>query len=268
VRHTTENALRVLALAGRGDVPVAVGAAGPRRGSLHTAPDVHGESGLAGAALPDPVSEPVREDAVAFMAAAVAASDGPVTLVPVGPLTNVAAFVDAHPALLPRIERICLMGGAMAEGNTTPSAEFNIWSDPEAADVVFRAGVPITMMGLDVTHQAMIWQAEREALGRGGRVSRLVASLLAYFQRHHERVYGWLGTPLHDAVAVAHLVRPGLVTTAPYAVAIELQGALTRGRTVVDRWGITGVQPNADVGTGIDREAFRDLLFAAIRSYD
>jgi pyrimidine-specific ribonucleoside hydrolase len=135
VQHTTENALRVLALAGRADIPVAVGAAGPRHGSLRTSPQVHGESGLAGAELPDPVSEPVREDAVAFIASTLAASSDRVTLVPVGPLTNVAAFIDTHPDLLEWIERICLMGGAIAEGNTTPSAEFNIWCARHASPV-------------------------------------------------------------------------------------------------------------------------------------
>ncbi len=269
LERVTENALRVLALAGRPDIPVAAGAAHPLRGPLRTAAHVHGESGLEGPALPAPLSSPVAEDAVAFLARTIAGHPAAVTLVPTGPLTNVATLLANHPELRPKITRICLMGGAIGEGNQTPAAEFNIWVDPEAADVVFGAGIPVTMMSLDVTHQAIVWEEEYRRLGEtGGRASKLVAGLLAYFQGFHERVYGWRGTPIHDAVAVAHLVRPGLVETRRYSVAVELEGRLTRGRTVVDVRGVTGTPANADVGVSIDREAFVDLLFRAIRSYD
>jgi inosine-uridine nucleoside N-ribohydrolase len=267
--RVTDNALRVLALAGRPDIPVAAGAAHPLRGPLHTAPHVHGESGLEGPALPEPLGGPVADEAVPFLARRIASHDRPVTLVPTGPLTNVARLLTEHPLLRARIERICFMGGAIGEGNITPSAEFNIWVDPEAADVVLGSGVPVTMIGLDVTHQSIVWETEYRALAeRGGRVSALVAGLLEYFQAFHERVYGWRGTPIHDAVAVAHVAHPGLVTTRPYAVAVELDGALTRGRTVVDLRGITGRSPNADVGVAIDRDRFVRLLSAAIRSFD
>ena len=267
--QVTDNALRVLALAGRTDVPVAAGAAHPLIGPLRTAPHVHGESGIEGPALPDRIAEPLAEDAVAFLARTIAGHDEPLTLVPTGPLTNVARLFADHPEVKPRLARICLMGGAIGEGNITPSAEFNIWADPEAADIVVRSGVPVTMIGLDVTHRSIMWQEEYRALAAdGGAASRLVAGLLEYFQAFHERTYGWRGTPIHDAVAVAHVAHPGLVTTRPYSVAIELDGTLTRGRTVVDVRGVTGIPPNADVGVDIDRDRFVALLRAAIRTFD
>jgi pyrimidine-specific ribonucleoside hydrolase len=267
--HVTENALRVLALAGRPDVPVAAGARHPLRGPLHTAPHVHGESGLEGPALPAAASEAVAEDGIEFMARLLGEADRPLTLVPTGPLTNIALLLQRHPEVRERIERIVLMGGSMTEGNITPSAEFNIWVDPEAADVVFRSGLPLTMIGLDVSHQSIVWEAEYKAWAtNGGRCSTLIAGLLGYFQAFHERVYGWAGTPIHDAITIANIAHPGLVTTVPYAVAIELDGTLTRGRTVVDTRGVTEAAPNADVGTAIDRERFVAILGEAIRSFD
>jgi pyrimidine-specific ribonucleoside hydrolase len=267
--RVTENALRVLALAGRPDIPVAAGAEHPLRGRLHTAPHVHGESGLEGPALPPAESAPVPEAATTFIARVIADAPEPVTLVPVGPLTNIALLLERHPEVRDRIARICVMGGAIGEGNITPSAEFNIWVDPEAADIVFRSGLPLTMIGLDVTHQAVVWEHEYRAWAEtGGRASTLVAGLLEYFQAFHERVYGWAGTPIHDAVAVAQVAHPGIVTTLPYPVAIELDGTLTRGRTVVDLRGVTGQPANVDVGVAIDRDRFVGLLAEAIRSFD
>lgn len=147
---TTANAIRVLELAGRGDIPVAMGADGPLARTLEVADHVHGETGLDGPALPMPVGRPLAEGAVSFIAAAVGASDRPLTLVPVGPLTNIARYLETHgPG---GIGRIVLMGGAVGEGNVTPAAEFNVWADPEAAQRVYHGGVPVTMVGLDVTH--------------------------------------------------------------------------------------------------------------------
>ena len=267
--HVTENALRVLALAGRPDIPVASGAAHPLRGPLHTAANVHGESGLEGPALPPPRSVPVSDDAPGWIASVLRARSEPLTLVPTGPLTNIARLLDRHPDVRDKIERIVLMGGAIGEGNVTPSAEFNIWVDPEAAAAVFGSGLPITMIGLDVTHRSIVWQAEYEAMAAGGgRASTLVAGLLRYFQAFHEKTYGWKGTPIHDAVAVAHIAHPGLVETARNNVEIELDGTLTRGRTVVDLRSVTGREPNAEVGIGIDRERFVSILGEAIRSFD
>jgi pyrimidine-specific ribonucleoside hydrolase len=267
--HTTENALRVLALAGRPDVPVAVGAAAPLVGPLRTAPHVHGESGMEGPQLPPAASEPIAQDAVAFMVAALESTAAPITLVPTGPLTNVGLLLRERPDLTGRIAHICLMGGSMTEGNITPSAEFNIWVDPEAADLVFRSGVPLTMIGLDVTHQAILFDRERREMAEGGgRASTLVAGLLGFFQEFHRRVYDIDGSAIHDAVAVAHLAHPGLVATIRRNVVIELTGEHTRGRTVVDYRSVTGRPANADVGVGIDRERFVGLLRDALATYD
>lgn len=268
LERTTETALRVLALAGRADVEVAAGAAHPLEGPLHTAPHVHGESGIEGPALPEPVTAPIAEFAPHAMARWIRAAGEPVVLVPTGPLTNVALLLEEHPEVHERIAHVCLMGGSITEGNITPSAEFNIWVDPEAARIVFGAGIPLTMIGLDVTHRSIVWESEREALVRdGGRVGAVVGGLLGYFQGFHERTYGWTGTPIHDAVAVAHLAAPGLVRTAALDVQIETEGRFTRGRTVVDLRRVTGRPPNAHVGLDIDRERFVALLGEAIRSY-
>lgn len=261
----TENALRVLALLGRPDVPVAAGAAGPLVRELQVAANVHGISGLEGADLPAPLVPPRPGGALSLMRDVLLASTVPVTLVPTGPLTNIATLLLAHPELRDRIARICLMGGAIAEGNWTPSAEFNIWVDPEAARVVFEAGLPLTMIGLDVTHQARFREADVDRLeALGTPVARVFADLLRFFARFHRERYGWDGSPIHDAVAVAHLAVQGLVATAPYHVAVETTGELTRGRTVVDTRGVAGPAPNAEVGLAIDRERFVDLLIDAV----
>jgi pyrimidine-specific ribonucleoside hydrolase len=267
--HTTENALRTLALAGRTDVPVAAGASHPLAGPLRTGAYVHGESGLDGPPLPPAGSEPVAMDAVAFIADQLERSDVPLTLVPTGPQTNIGRLLRERPDLIDRIAHICFMGGAAGEGNTTPAAEFNIFVDPEAADLTLRSGAPVTMIGLDVTHRAILWDTERQELAaRGGDASKLVAGLLGFYQGFHRRVYGWDGGPIHDAVAVAHLAHPGLVTTVRANVVVELGGEFTRGRTVVDLRHVTDRPPNADVGLDIDRERFIELLRVAIASYD
>ncbi|HXI46771.1 MAG TPA: nucleoside hydrolase [Candidatus Acidoferrales bacterium] len=267
--HVTENALRTLALANRSDVPVAAGAAHPLVGPLHTAAHVHGESGLDGPQLPAARSEPVAADAVTFIADQLERADRPLTLVPTGPQTNIGLLLRERPDLVDRIAHICFMGGAAGEGNITPSAEFNVWVDPEAADLILRSGVPITMIGLDVTHRAILWDTEREAMAAGGgAASKVVAGLLGFYQGFHRRVYGWDGGPIHDAVAVAHLANPGLVTTVRTNVTVELRGEFTRGRTVVDLRGVTDRPANADVGLDIDRDRFVALLRGAIASYD
>lgn len=265
LQSTTLNALRVLALLGRSDVPVAAGAERPLVRPPEDAVITHGASGLEGAELPDPIAEPRPEGALDFMRATLETAAVPVTLVPTGPLTNIATLLLAHPELRDRIESICLMGGAIREGNWTPAAEFNIWVDPEAARIVFRSGLPITMIGIDVTHQAIFGEpdvARLEALGTP--VAAVFADLLRFFARFHAERYGWSGSPIHDAVAVAHLAVPGLVETRPYRVDVETTGELTRGRTVVDDRGVPGPPPNADVAVAIDRARFIDLLIDAV----
>src|SRR6185436_11042523 len=201
------------------------------------------------------------EGAVELIRSILEAAPEPVTIAAVGPLTNVALLVRTHPELLQRIASIRIMGGAITEGNTTASAEFNIWQDPEAARIVLDCGRPITLMTLDITHQALFTAADVERLdGLGTRIGAIFANLLRYFSRFHAERYGWDGSPIHDAVTVAHLAVPDLVRTAAYRVDVETTSELTRGRTVVDLHALTGKPPNVDVGIAIDRARFIDLL--------
>jgi inosine-uridine nucleoside N-ribohydrolase len=259
LEKTTDNALRVLALVDRIDVPVAMGADRPLQRELHVAAHVHGESGLDGPELPARRSEPVEQHAVDFL---VEQMTPETVLVAVGPLTNVALALERgiEPA------RIVLMGGAIAEGNMTPAAEFNVWADPEAAQQVFHSGLDVTMIGLDVTHGALLTPAWADRFRDTGRVGTFVADLVEFFKRYHERTYGWDGAPIHDAVALAHAFRPGIVTTERMNVEVELESQLTRGRTVADRWHRTDREPNAHVGIDIDPEAFFELLLERVRS--
>jgi inosine-uridine nucleoside N-ribohydrolase len=192
------------------------------------------------------------------MAGAIADAAGPVTLVPTGPLTNVARYLHAHGTT--GIERIVLMGGAIAEGNMTPAAEFNVWADPEAAQAVLHADVDVTMIGLDVTHRAVTGADVQRRLREAGSIGIFVAELVDFFTVYHRETYGWDGAPIHDAVAVAHVLQPGLVETKPRNVEVELESELCRGRTVVDLWHRTGRPANAHVGVDLDTDAFFDLL--------
>lgn len=261
LEKTTENALRVLELAGRSDVAVARGADRPLQRDLHVAAHVHGESGLDGPELPHATTEPVDQHAVDFIAERIVPGT---VLVPTGPLTNIALYLETHGT--ENVERIVLMGGAIAEGNMTPAAEFNIWADPEAAQRVFHCGRPVTMIGLDVTHQALLTPAWAERFRTAGKLGTFVAELVEFFKRYHERTYGWDGAPIHDAVALAQVFRPDLVRTEHRNVEVEVESELCRGRTVVDLWERTEREPNADVGVEIDGDAFFELLLERVSS--
>jgi inosine-uridine nucleoside N-ribohydrolase len=251
---TTANAIRVLELAGRGEIPVAAGADRPLVREPRVAADVHGETGLDGPDLPPPQAGPSPKHAVDFLAERIEGT----TLVATGPLTNVALLLARHPEARP--DRIVLMGGAIAEGNVTPAAEFNIWADPEAAHRVFTSGIDVTMVGLDVTHKALVSSAEAEKLRAAGRVGQVVAELLNFYGGFHRETYGWDGSPIHDAVAVAHVIDPTLLELEHVNVRIDCESELCRGRTVADIWRRTGLEPNAHVAVGIDSERFVDLL--------
>jgi inosine-uridine nucleoside N-ribohydrolase len=229
---------------------------------LTVAAHVHGESGLDGPTLPATGRAPLGEHAVDFMARTIASSPVPVTLIPTGPLTNVALLLQRTAGA--NLERIVLMGGAVAEGNMTPAAEFNIWADPEAAQAVLHAGIDVTMTGLDVTHRAVTTPAIQERLRAVGTIGVFVADLVDFFSVYHRDTYGWEGAPIHDAVAVAHVIDPTLMTTIHRNVEVELESDLCRGRTVVDRWFRTGRAPNAHVGIELDTEAFFGLLVERI----
>jgi inosine-uridine nucleoside N-ribohydrolase len=250
---TTANALRVLELVGV-EIPVAAGADRPLVRELRVAANVHGETGLDGPDLPPAKGKPVEQHAVDFLAERVEGR----TLVATGPLTNVALLLARHPEARP--DRLVLMGGAIAEGNVTPAAEFNIWADPEAAARVFESGLDVTMVGLDVTHKALMTRAHAEELRRTGRTGRTVAELFDFFSVFHREVYGLDGAPIHDAVAVAQVIRPELLELQRLHVAVDTESSLCRGRTVVDLWRRTGNEPNASVAVDIDAEAFLSLL--------
>ncbi|HEX7254948.1 MAG TPA: nucleoside hydrolase [Gaiellaceae bacterium] len=262
LEKTTANALRILEFAGRTDVPVAAGANRPLLREPFVARHVHGETGLDGPDLPPAEGSPVDEHAVDFLGRH---ADG-ATLVPVGPLTNVALMLARYPEVRP--ERIVLMGGSIGVGNITPAAEFNIWADPEAAARVFQSGIDVTMIGLDVTHEALMTQADADRLRKTGRTGTLVAELWDFYNRFHRQTYGFDGSPIHDAVALAHVFRPDLVETAHRHVAIDCDSELCRGRTVVDLWQRTGEEPNAHVGVGIDGRAFVELLIERLPTLD
>jgi inosine-uridine nucleoside N-ribohydrolase len=260
LEKTTANAIRVLELAGRGDVPVAAGADRPLVRERFVAAYVHGESGLDGPVLEPPEARPVQQHAAAFLAERVAGA----TLIPTGPLTNVALMLALHPEARP--DRIVLMGGAIAEGNVTPAAEFNIWADPEAARRVFESGIEITMIGLDVTHKALMTRAHAETLRAAGTVGRFVAELYDFFSIFHRNTYGSEDSPIHDAVAVAHVLDAGLVETKRCHVDVDCSWELGRGRTYVDLWGRTGKEPNVHVGVHVDSGAFFELLLGRLAS--
>lgn len=265
---TTRNALGVMELTGRRDVPIAVGADQPLRRPLVIAESIHGTSGLDGPLLPATSLAPVEGHAIELMAEIIATSAEPVTLIPTGPLTNIAMLIETHPDVLDNVAEIVFMGGAVELGNVTPNAEFNIYVDPEAAEIVLASDVAITMIGLEVTHQALFGANEAEMLRGRNRVCTFVAELLDFFVANHPRTYSSPGAPVHDVVAVAHVIDSTLVTTERCGVRIDTADGLGRGRTVVDRWHVTDWTPQVDVGFGLDREGFSNLLFERLDLFD
>jgi len=236
---TTRNARRVLALCGRDDVPVAAGAARPLvHPQARRAGDVHGSDGLSGrsGALPEPSRELERAGAVATLVSLLEAADEPVTIAPIGPLTNIALLLAAHPEVRERIARIVVMGGGLAGGNSTAAAEFNIWSDPEAARrVLVDEPVPCVLVPMDLTYRCAVdtgWLAE---LAASGRVGAALEALTPDYAAHYRKALGWDGIVVHDAVAVAEAIRPGLLTTETYPVEVECSLGPARGATLVDR---------------------------------
>ena len=257
---TTANALKVLELADRTEIPVVVGSAAPLQRTLRTAANVHGESGLDGPDLPEPTTKPVDGDVVDVLASWL---EPGVVLVPNGTLTNVARLLQAHPEME---ERYVWMGAAIAEGNTTPAAEFNAFVDPEAARIVFESGVPVTMIGLDITHMALFDSSHAERLRGAGKAGKAVAELADFFLEFHRQRYDFDGAPIHDAMAVAHVIDPTLVKTLNCNIAIETESAFCDGRTVVDRWLVTDRPKDHEAGIDVDAGRFLDLLVERIAS--
>jgi inosine-uridine nucleoside N-ribohydrolase len=259
LQKVTLNARRVLTLAGATEIPVSAGAAGPRRGDLITALDVHGQSGLDGAELPEPAMALDPRGAVELMV-----DRGPATVVATGPLTNVAALLEHSPQT---VQEIVWMGGSTARGNTRPYAEFNAVVDPEAAEIVFSSGKPLTMVGLNLTHQA---QATPEVIERlravGNPAAEATIGWLTFFADTYRTVYGMAGPPVHDACAVALVIDSSVLRSVDAFVAIETEGRWTRGATVVDLHGRLEQPPNAKVAMELDVPRFWDLVVGAIGS--
>jgi purine nucleosidase/pyrimidine-specific ribonucleoside hydrolase len=263
---TTANAIRVLDHVGRADVPVAAGANRPLTRDLQTAPEVHGETGLDGSRLPPPAREPEPEHAIDWIARTVLEAAEPVTLVPVGPLTNIALLLARHPEVEDRLGPVVLMGGAIAEGNQTPAAEFNMWVDPEAAHRVFSSRLAITMVGLDVTYRALMTPAHADRLAVANRAGKLISDMYAFYGAAYRRYRDWPGAPIHDAVAMAYVIDPTLLEVERAGVAVDTGPEPSRGRTYVDRRHRPGWDQNADVAVGVDDERLLELVVDRISS--
>jgi inosine-uridine nucleoside N-ribohydrolase len=256
---TTANAIRVLDHVGREDIPVAAGADRPLVRDPIEHSSVHGATGLDGPDLPPPARDPVDAHAIDFIADLANRSERPVTLIATGPLTNVALLAARHPQAAARLERVVIMGGAIGLGNVTPAAEFNIWADPEAARRVFTSGLDVTMTGLDVTHRALLTREHNERLRGLGRAGRLTAEMVDFYARFHTHM---AGSPIHDAVAVGQVVKPGLLETVLCHVEVDC-GPVSRGRTLVDLRGVGAEEPNVHVATEID-PGFIDFMIERI----
>lgn len=264
VDATWRNARRILRLIGREDVPVAAGSAAPLKRALHTGEDVHGDDGLGGVTLPDSTSPPAKAGGVDLLVRSILGVPKAVLLA-TGPLTNVAAALRRKPALGKHLARIVWMGGSFGPGNMSATAEFNAYVDPEAARIVMAAGVPVTMIGLNVTHQVTI---DRETVGtyrRFGEVGKAIGRMLDFYVGACERATGSGRAPLHDVVAAVEAAWPGVVRTTAYPVDVEVAGELTLGMTVVDARGRPDAQPNVDVGIAVDGEFVLGAITDALR---
>lgn len=260
---TTRNARMVCELAKRPDIKVFAGCDAPMGRALVTAEHVHGETGLDGPDLPEPTMPLQDQHGVDFIIETLRAEpEGSVTLCPLGPLTNIAQALQKAPEIAGRIKKIVLMGGAYFEvGNITPAAEFNIYVDPQAAGIVFKSGVPLVVMPLDVTHRALVTRARNKAFrDLGTPVGVAVAQMTEFFERYDKEKYGSAGAPLHDPCVTAYLIQPSLFTGRHINVEIETASELTMGMTVADWWGVTERAPNALFMGDLDADGFFALL--------
>ncbi len=267
VGNATRNALIVLDMVNRPDIPVHSGSDRPLVRELRTAATMHGDGGLDGPVPLAPSRSADSDNALEFIENVLRHAQAPVTLVATGPLTNMARVVTELAHVHDRIAEIVFMGGAIGLGNWTPAAEFNILVDPEAAEIVLRSAIKKTMIGLEVTHEAWLDNSHAEQLRGTGACGDFVAELLDHFVGFHQDRFGWPGAPIHDAVTIAHLIDPSLVTTIFTNVTVETESELTLGRTVVDVYSVTDKPANAHVGTHIDRDRFVTLLMSRLATH-
>jgi purine nucleosidase/pyrimidine-specific ribonucleoside hydrolase len=266
VHDGTRNALRILALAKRSDIPVATGAAGPLSGSTLLGNYVHGVTGLDGPDMPEPDSAPVSMGAVELQAQILRDSASPVTLVATGPMTNVARLIQDHPDLLWQVKEVIFMGGSTERGNHTPTAEFNTFADPEALDVLLTSGVPVRMVGLNLTHQALATpEVVRRMSQMPHRVGQTCAAWMGFFGDSYNRIWEFAAPPVHDPCTIAALIDPNLIEWRDAVVAVELDGRWTRGTTVVDLHDRYPEQSaNVSVAMRLDSEGYWDLVLASL----
>ncbi len=263
--HTTRNARIACTVAGIDDVPIAAGAAGPLVGELRPAVGIHGDDALGGPELPEPTVPLDERTATDLILDTLTAADRRVTLVATGPLTNIAVLVRDRPEVLERVDRLVWMGGSTGRGNTTPYAEFNSWTDPEAVDVVLNSGLDVTMVGLNISHQALATPEVRERVAATGtRTGRFGAELLGFFSAAYDRFAQMPAAPLHDPITVALLADPAVATTARTRIDVELRGTETRGATSVDLHGVLGREPNATVALDLDVDRFWAMVTDAV----
>jgi purine nucleosidase len=265
LEKTTLNARRVCTVAGITDVPIAAGCEAPLVRELIIAPMTHGESGLDGTVFPEPTVTLVDAHAVDLIVETVMASPGEITLVPIGPLTNIAMALRKEPRLAAAACEVVLMGGAYTRGNSTPAAEFNIYVDPEAAAAVFAADWRVTMVGLDLTHRALATKGVVARIGAlGTPLSKTIVELMEFFRSTYDSVSGFVAPPVHDACAVARIIDPALVECVETYITVETQGEWTRGMTVVDLDGRYGKEARSLAATKLDFDGFWNLMTDAI----
>ena len=270
LKLTQRNARIMCDLAGRDDISVYAGCAGPMQRELVTAENIHGNTGIDGTDIYEPLTPLQDEHAVDFIVEKLlAAAHDSITLVLTGPLTNIAQAITREPGILPKIHQIVMMGGALREGgNVTPSAEFNIYVDPHAADLVMHCGRPLVIASLDVSHQVLVTRKTVERIrDMGSKAGRATVGMLEFFNRFDTHKYGSEGAPLHDPCTIAWLLKPELFKGKPCNVEIEISAPLTLGHTAVDFWGVADRPVNALWLYEVDSEGFFDLLIERLSRY-
>ena len=267
LEKTYNNALKVCSHLGL-DVPVYKGMGGPMVRKQTIADDIHGETGLDGPEFGEITAKVQDKHAVDYIIEELMNSNEKITLVPTGPLTNIAMALGREPKIKDKIEQIVLMGGAYQLGNVTPAAEFNIYADPEAAYVVFTSGLPVVMMGLDLTRQALATKEVVTKIGSlNNKASKLFVDLMEFFAKTQHDVFGWEAPPVHDPTTIAYLIDPTCIETKPMYCKIELKSEDSYGRTLCDYFGILGIEPNADVAVKLDFDKFWNIIYETLKEY-
>jgi purine nucleosidase len=265
LEHTTLNARVATTIAGISDVPIAAGAAEPLTRKLQTAPHIHGDNALGGVDLPEPRTALDPRSALELMVDTLQSSSEQITLVPTGPLTNIAQLIQLHPQILPKVDRIVWMGGSTTRGNITAYAEFNAWVDPEAIEVVVRSGIPFTMVGLNITHQALITEEVLKRIAAiGNETAAFGVQLLRFFNSTYEAAENMPAGPLHDPVTIALLAEPRVVESVESHIDVEVNGTYTAGATCIDLHNMLGKPNNVVIPIRLDVELFWDLITQAI----